>query len=206
MSFNNVNINTVGNITLADNMTVAGNLTLTVANALYTHTIFVGGNLVVNYNLASSTAYTTGITLNGTGAQTITVAGGAAPPTGSFTINKASGTATLASDLPVNYSGQALTITSGTLDLAGYNLTVNSTLTVAAAGTLQLQGTETITAGTVTLNAGSTVRYYGTAAAYTLKNYAYSNLTIDGGAATIFSFPANLTSINTLTLNNSITS
>src|SRR5205085_135340 len=34
----------------------------------------------------------------------------------------------------------------------------------------------------------------------------YSNLTIDGGAASVFSFPANLTSINTLTLNNSITS
>src|SRR5207249_1160982 len=58
----------------------------------------------------------------------------------------------------------------------------------------------------LTLSAGSTVRYNGTAASYTLKNYAYSNLTIDGGAATVFSFPANLTSINTLTLNNSITS
>src|SRR5439155_392748 len=55
-------------------------------------------------------------------------------------------------------------------------------------------------------NAGSMVRYNGTAASYTLKNYAYSNLTIDGGAATVFSFPADLTTINTLTLNNSITS
>jgi hypothetical protein len=77
---------------------------------------------------------------------------------------------------------------------------------VSAAGTLQLQGAEAITDGSLTLSAGSTVRYNGTAASYTLKNYAYKNLIIDGGAATVFSFPANLTSINTLTLNNSITS
>ena len=113
MSFNNVSIYTGGNITFADNMTVAGNLTLAAASALFTHTIFVGGNLTVNDNLANSSAFTTGITLNGTGAQTITVVGGGAPPTGTFTINKASGTATLASDLPVNYSGQTLTVTSG---------------------------------------------------------------------------------------------
>src|SRR5206468_2741042 len=170
------------------------------ANALQTHTIFVGGNLVVNGNFASSGAFTTGITLNGTGAQTITVGGGAAPPTGAFTINKASGTATLASDLPVNYSGQTLTITSGTLDLAGHNLTVNSALTVSAAGTLQLQGAETITASSVTLDAGSTVRYNGTAGSYTLKDYAYSNLTIDGGAATVFSITNPLTVAGAFTL------
>src|SRR5207249_2982107 len=125
---------------------------------------------------------------------------------GLITVNKASGTVTLATNATWNAGGQNLTVTSGTLDLAGHDLTVSNALTVSAAGTLQLQGAETITDGSLTLSAVSTVRYNGTAASYTLKNYAYSNLTIDGGAATVFSFPANLTSINTLTLNNSITS
>ena len=89
----------------------------------------------------------------------------------------------LASDLVLDADSQNLTITAGTFDLSGKNLTVSGsggTFTVQSGGNLQLQGGETLT--TPTLNSGSTVTYDGTSAAYTIKNYTYSNLTIKGPA------------------------
>jgi len=58
-------------------------------------------------------------------------------------------------------------------------------------GTLRLMGNETISASATypQLQAGSTVYYDGTSGPYTLKDYTYSNLTIDG-AGTTFSLPA----------------
>ena len=119
--------------------------------------------------------------LDGTGAQTIDATGGGDLANGTFTINKASGTVTLLSDLALNGAGQDLTITQGTLDLAGFNLTVDDALTVDAGGTIQLEGGETVTTATTTFNAGSTVLYDG-AGAYTglLMGDAYANLIFDG--------------------------
>ncbi|MFM9945956.1 MAG: T9SS type A sorting domain-containing protein, partial [Bacteroidia bacterium] len=57
---------------------------------------------------------------------------------------------------------------------------------------------------TPTLNSGSIVSYNGTGSSYTLKNYSYSNLTIVAGASTVYSLPANLTGITTLTITTGI--
>ena len=94
------------------------------------------------------------LTFSGGGSQTYTDNGGA-KTSGDVIVNKTVGSVvTLATDMTYNNGGQNITITSGTLDLAGHNLTVNNALTVAAAGTLQLQGAETITDGSLALNAG----------------------------------------------------
>src|SRR5207249_2962702 len=205
VNFNNVTVDMAGaplTITSGETLNVLGTFTHT-DGPINTGTIAAQGNVTINAGADGGTAV---LQFTGGNAQTYTDNGGT-KTTGNITVNKTVGSAvTLATDMSYNASGQTLTVTSGTLALAGHNLTVNDALTVAAAGTLQLQGAETITDGSLTLSAGSTVRYNGTAASYTLKNYAYSNLTIDGGATTVFSFPANLTTINTLTLNNSTTS
>lgn len=178
-AFNNVSINSGagGTLTVTGTATVSGNLTITSIGAISGGTIAVAGNLTSTDTTVMGTA---AITLNGAGTQAIT-ATGADLPDGTLTINKASGTATLASALTLNGAGQDLTVTSGTLDLAGYNLVLTSAgdvLTVGAAGTLQLQGGETVTASTKTFNAGSTVIYNGgaTYASLILGN-TYSNLT-----------------------------
>ncbi len=105
------------------------------------------------------------------------------------TINKASGTVTLASAATWNAASQNLTVTSGTVGCGGLCSQHWHPDSGGRGHAPASRASETITAGTVTLNAGSTVRYNGTAPSYTLKNYAYSNLTIDGGAATVFSLP-----------------
>ncbi len=191
-TLNNV---TIGGAMWNDTLTIAGGTTLTVNGTLNLAETFQGafprmqvngGAIVATGNFVQAdlgATGTTAVTISGTGAQTWTSSGGAIP--GSVvTVNKASGTLTLGSNVAVNTAGQDLTITAGTIDLAGYNLTVNDILTVAAAGTVQLQGVETITAGTVALNAGSTVLYYGRNIAETLtvKDFGatdYSNLTIN---------------------------
>ncbi len=201
-TFNHLTVNTSNaNLIIAagDTLIVGGAFTHT-DGVINTGTVEAQGAVTVGAGADGGSAL---LIFSGTANQTYTQSGNAMD--GLVTVNKASGTVTLASATTWNAASQNLTVTSGTLDAAGFALSTG-TLTVAAAGTVQLQGAETITATTVTLNAGSTIRYYGTAAAYTLKNYAYKNLIIDGGAATVFSFPANLTSISTLTLNNSITS
>jgi len=106
---------------------------------------------------------------------------------------------------------------AGTLQLTGNNLTVNSILTNSA-GTIDLNGKNLIATsatfsndnGTIALNGGEAITgltqdathgtflYTGTAGPYTLKNYTYNNLTINGSGAT-FNLPAALTVNGTLT-------
>ncbi len=204
MTFGNVTFDSQGDQSLPNPVKVAGDFSIKRTNSLspLTNTIFVGGNLTTARS-SGSTPYNANIELNGTGAQTISQTGGGLFPNGTITINKASGVAALASNLLFNIGSENVVVKSATLDLAGFNLTTLA-LTVNAAGILQLQGSETVSPNPV-LNAGSTVLYNGTSAAYTLKNYTYSNLKINGGATSVFSFPANLVTINTLTLSNSIT-
>ncbi|MFH1022688.1 MAG: FN3 associated domain-containing protein, partial [Planctomycetota bacterium] len=106
---------------------------------------------------------------------------------------------TLTSALSVGSAGEDLTLTQGTLDLAGYNLTVNDVLSVGASGTLKLQGGETITRGSLSLAAGSTVIYNG-GGNYTglLLGNAYSNVTFDGSGA--WTLPSALAASGNLTL------
>ena len=164
-------------------MTVGGDFIITSASTLGGGTIAVAGNVTSTDAVVNGTA---SITLNGTGAQTITVAG-ADLPEGTFTINKPSGAATLASNMTLSGTGQDLTINSGTLDLAGYNLALTGggdVLTVANGGTLQLQGGETITVSTKTLQAGSTVIYNGSGAYGSLvMGNSYHHLTFNGAGS-----------------------
>jgi hypothetical protein len=182
MSFNNLTVNSnVSTLTITGTVDVNGNLAISSANTVNGGTIAIAGN----FSSSDTTVYgTTAITLDGTGAQTINMAGGADIPEGTFTINKSSGTATLLSNISVSGTGQDVTVTSGTLDLAGFNLVLTGpgdVLSVANGATLQLQGGETITATTKTLSAGSTVIYNG-GGSYTglAAGNAYHHLTFNG--------------------------
>jgi len=137
------------------------------------------GDVVINGMRAGGTAVTK---FTGGNSQIFTLNTGTYP-SGTVTIDKTANAVTLASALSANTAGQDLTIMQGTLDIAGFALTVNDVLTVGASGTLQLQGGETVTRGALALNAGSTVRYNGTGT-YTgfpagVGN-SYSKLAFDG--------------------------
>ncbi len=112
-------------------------------------------------------------------------------------VNKSGGEVDLLSALTMDASGQDLIIQEGTFDLSGFALSVTSsgteTIIIETGGNLQLQGGETITGDSASypqLDSGSTVTYDGTVGPYTLKNYTYHHLTINGSGAT-FSPAAN---------------
>jgi hypothetical protein len=173
-------------------MSIAGSFTVgsgaTFTTGAYTHTI--GGDFS---NSGTFTATGSTITLNGTGAQTIS---GTTTPTtfGTLTINKGGGTATLG----VNVTMAAdLTVAAGTLDLSTFtaNRTAGGgTLTVSNGATLKIGGTNTLPANynTHTFGSASTIEYSGTAQAVS-SSETYGNLTINqssgdatlGGAATV---------------------
>jgi hypothetical protein len=123
-----------------------------------------------------------------------------------ITINKNTGySVTLNSNFILDHSNQDLTITSGTLDLNGNTLTVSGSggaFTVTSSGTLQLQGGEACS--TPTLNSGSTVTYDGTSGPYTMKDWSYKNLVINGGASSTFNLPDNKTIDGDLTITQGI--
>ena len=208
MKFNNVSI-TGGNRTITGTMTVQGNFTLTAANSMNGGTVNVGGNLSTARS-SGSTPYSTNFVLNGSNnTQTLSQSATGLFPGATITVSH-TGTGGVVAGSALNFAysmTQSLAISSGTLDLAGNNLAVGATgtITLASGATLQLQGGETVSK-TPTISAGGLVIYNGTAASYTLKNWSYSNLTINGGASSVFTFPANLTSISALTLTSGIAS
>ncbi|MDD5740244.1 MAG: hypothetical protein PHO20_05775, partial [Candidatus Peribacteraceae bacterium] len=150
-------------------------------------TIEARGNVVMNVRSADGS---TALSFTGTGAQTYTDLGGLEPD-GTITVNKPSGTVTLASNADWNASGQDLTITSGTLNIAGYTLAVADQFTIGASGTLKLQGAETVSA--IDSNAG-TVEFTGNGNAgentYTVTALAtsYQNLTVNSTDGTTDTF------------------
>jgi hypothetical protein len=97
----------------------------------------VKGNYTIGTDSVGGAA---AVTLNGTGAQTITVGTGATMPTANFVIDKASGTATMTTAASFNTASQTVSVSAGILDMAGFNLTVNSTMTVAAGAKLLCNG------------------------------------------------------------------
>ena len=159
-------------------------------------TAFVSGNLTISSSFDKGTA---ALVLNGTGAQTINAAG---PPTqGQFTIDKSAGTATLATSLSFGTAGQDLSLTSGTLSLGGFSLTVPDTITVGSFGVLQLQGNEQVSRTTLTLQPTSTVTFTGSttgSGTFTLNNlsHSYSNLTLDSGLGSDVFLMSNSLDIN----------
>jgi len=121
-----------GRLNVVGSVTVNNNLAITGGHGLL-GTIYVKGN--VSQSAGNSTSLSTAaITLNGTGAQTISITTGTFP-SGTLTINKASGTVTLGSNVSLSTAGQDLIWTSGGLNLATYTLTVADQVTIADGAT-----------------------------------------------------------------------
>ncbi|TSC72128.1 MAG: RTX toxins and related Ca2+-binding domain [Parcubacteria group bacterium Gr01-1014_38] len=182
LTLNNLTINcpTAGSgmdIATGDTLIVAGTFTQTNGFLNGPGALEPRGNVTI---ATTADGGDVALTFAGTAAQTYTNNGGNEPD-GTYTINKTAGTVTLATNMDISAVGQDLTVTAGTLNLAGFNLTVNDVFTLSASGTLQLQGGETVS--TIdTVSSGSTVTYDGTAS-YTTALAAgntYSNLTFNG--------------------------
>ncbi len=172
--FNNVTVNMFDGVAFP--LTIASGKTMTVVGtfthtngAIDTGTISAQGHVTINAGADGGTGL---LSFTGTANQTYTQSGDAMD--GLVTVNKASGTVTLASAATWNAAGQNLTVTSGTLDLAGFALSTG-TLTVAAAGTV-VQGAGIITASNIS-NAGT---FTGGSAAITVSG----NVTLAGGTFT----------------------
>jgi hypothetical protein len=195
--------NTLFYMTIAygDTLKTTGTLSLTRGYfyAIGSNTLEAQGNVTVGTGYYD-TSNQVPLLFSGGNIQSFNLTGATAVFNANITVNKSGGEVDLASDLVMDADNQGLTLTAGTFDLSGRNLTVSGSggsFTVQSGGNLQLQGGETIT-GTPTLNSGSTVSYDGTSTNYTLKNYTYSNLTIKGSK--IFDLPANLTVNSTVTV------
>src|SRR3989344_5466208 len=183
-TFNTVIVNkgtdsTTVTITSGDTMVIAGTLTLT-NGVVDTGTIQAQGSVTVASTFDGGSA---ALTFAGTANQSYTDNGGTAL-TGTVTVNKSSGTLSLATNGTFNASGQDFTITAGTVDLAGFNLTVNDAFSLNGTSTLKAQGGETISR-IDTVSSTSTVQYTGTTT-YTglAAGGTYGNLTINGSGGT----------------------
>ncbi len=178
-------------------VTISSGDTLIVTNT-FTHTngdintgtIRAEGNVVIASTADGGTAT---LTFDGSADQTYTDGGGDEVD-GTFTVNKDSGTLTLASAMTVTGTGQDLTVSGGTLDLAGFALTVTDQFTVSSGGTLELFGDESITvSGAKNINSGSTVVFTGDGSgtdSYTIGNFSasYHHLTINSADGTTDTF------------------
>ncbi|MCB0390695.1 MAG: hypothetical protein KDD58_05375, partial [Bdellovibrionales bacterium] len=141
-------------------MNILGNLTLdhacTSGNSINNGTLNVQGNISF---LQSGMQGSANYILSGANDQTVFFAATAETPLGTWTINKtnSSNIVTLLSNAILNASGQDLNILNGTLDLYGYNLTINDQLNVgdgigAASSARIIKGCSTVTAGTQNVN------------------------------------------------------
>ena len=120
-----------------------------------TGTLLVQGNVIVTTNSPGGSA---AFIYGGTNNQSYTNAGGG-NLTGAITVNKTTNSVILLSPMAYTNVNQDVTITAGTLDLAGQPLAVKRTLTVGAQGALKFNGTEQATATNVTISAGATVGF-----------------------------------------------
>ena len=131
MAFNNVILDsTTGmDLTVTGTMDVDGDLTITTIRNVESGTITVAGDLTsTQTGVGNNTGF---IILDGANAQSIDINLGDVPD-GLFTINKTlqADIVTLSSAMNLSASGQDLTLTSGTLDMAGFNLDVTDVLTL----------------------------------------------------------------------------
>ena len=178
--------------TLIDDMDINGNLihgtgdTTGLVNASGTRTIHLAGNItsIANPRVFGGSG-TLNIILDGASDQTINF-----PNVTYFqsnlTITKPSGSVILGSIFKVNNKTTTIN-TSNTLNLAGFDFTSASGF--VNNGTLKLKGTETVT--TPTLNSGSTVEYTGTTYSGNIKNWTYTNSTLNiNGLGGVFTLPS----------------
>ena|GEM_PF-1357399 len=200
--FNNVVISKCSSCTfsMTGTMKIGGDLTITDSGNMNSGNIELQGNLTSTDSTVDGSAT---ITLTGTNSQLVTV-GSYDIPNGTFTINKTSGTVTLGANLTLNGSGQDLTVTSGTLDVAGYNLTVPDVVTIT--DTLKLKGNETFSQTTFSLNtSSSTVEYYDSAVTADLSKLppsSFKNLILGAGKTHNFETGSG----NEITINGDISS
>lgn len=130
--------------TVSGSMTVTHDVEYAVADG---RSSINGGALIVGRNITySSSANNTNMAwvLNGSSTQTITVQGN--QPAGNITVNNTSSVVTLGANLTTTASGQSITVTAGTVNMAGFNLTtralsLNGNTITKGGGTLIVNGT-----------------------------------------------------------------
>ncbi|MFT7183881.1 MAG: hypothetical protein ACI9QC_000206, partial [Oceanicoccus sp.] len=196
-------------IASGDTMTLEGNLIVDdgrFTGAASSASLAVEGNVDINSGADSSTI---DLKLSGGNIQSFDLTGGEALWDGHITIDKSGGQVNLLSALTVDDSGKDFIMTNGVFNLNGYAITVNGTgseFTVAGGSTLKMQGGETITAndGFPTLASGWTAVFDGTGGPYTLPNYAYHHLTLEGSGA-VFKAPSTRTLNGNLTIGSGAT-
>jgi hypothetical protein len=223
VSYNNFTVNnSSGNVTIQKGtaISISGNLSLLSGQLeIDTTSITVGGNVTINSgatlnchgvsitaagNWTNSGSYlsTTGtVTLNGGGTQNIS--GG---NFNNLTINKSSGTTILTGN---NALAGNLSIISGTLDLATYNInrkTQGGNFSMASGTYLQLAGANNFPSNysAYSLNAASTVLYNGSAA-QSIAGITYGNLTLSNGGSNQKTQLSNLTTGGDLLINSGAT-
>ena len=127
------------NFFVADEVEILGDLILNNTSSNATQN---SGTYLLHGNLSSSGSSGGGaasIKLVGSGSQTYTHTGGVLP-WGDFSVEKTGGVFTLNSNLSLNGSGQNMNLVSGDIEMNGYNLTVNSALTLEAGTSLSCSG------------------------------------------------------------------
>ncbi|MFC1570828.1 LamG-like jellyroll fold domain-containing protein [Candidatus Omnitrophota bacterium] len=170
------------------------------SSTYYRLTFNVEGDVDIHENALIT--YRATINLIGDGTQNISYT------TGTFnndtwTVNKSSGEAVLQTGLTLS-GATGLNVSQGTLDLNGNSLTATGGFTIQSAGNLKLQGDETYT--TPTFTGDVNMVYGGTEASYTIGNYSYDNLTLEGAEDTVFSMPASMTGLGTITITSGVLS
>lgn len=142
------------NITLSGTMNMTGNLAFydTCMGSLSGGAIAFAGNLSTSSWGGGSTT----LTFNGSSTQTITHTGGVFPGN---TITMSGAGVQLASNVSFNAGTQTVNVTTGSINMAGYNLTVkglvlNGNTVTRSAGTLIVNGS-TVPAGTQSLYGGT---------------------------------------------------
>jgi hypothetical protein len=157
--FNNVTFSpNNNNITISGTFSVGGTLTISYGccGSMNGGYLDARGNVVISNGWIGGT---TQLQMNGTSNATITMS--SSGPAGLVTINKTGGAGvTLGSNVSFNAWNQSLTLTSGFINMAGYNLTINNTLTLNGNTLTKNGGTLTVNSTTV----GSGSLYGGTVA------------------------------------------
>jgi hypothetical protein len=110
----------------------------------------------------------------------------------------------LISDLDFDGSDQDITVSAGTFELNGYDLTVDDVageIAVNTDATLKLAGTETVTvSANPSVQSGANIAYTSSSSNVTINDWNYENLIIGGGSAVIFSLGATETVSGNLTV------
>lgn len=116
----------------------------------FTHTLGkIDGSWEVRGNVAFNSTANGPATLimSGTNAQTLSRTG--TEPTGTITVNKSALGVTLTTALNFNSAGQSFNITSGTLNMAGFNLTLNALVLSPTTSISRIAGTLTVSGSPV---------------------------------------------------------